>query len=229
MKTINHHISIFKCSTAITVAEAWNANKWTLINTRYAIYNAVLPATQFDIYGLYNVGDVVYYKNKTYTCKMQTQILSHNELLQIDNAAVTNPINIYPDDYWRGVSAWGTGTAYIVPATTDITNTTYWIEGDARDAKLVQVCVDIALYHAHCRIAPNNIPLIRVERYKGEVSSRQAGGQRITYPVSSALGWLQSCQNADDITPSIPLLPVSGATQKGEIRFSGKQKLQNSW
>ena len=37
--------------------------------------------------------------------------------------------------------------------------------GDNRNQKLVQSMVDITLYHLHSRIAPRNVPQLRVKRY----------------------------------------------------------------
>jgi hypothetical protein len=220
---------IYKCNTAITIVEVFNITHWTLTGKVHTVFNSILPAPIFDINGIYNIGDTVLYLNKIYTCKIATSVLSHYDKIQIGNAAVNPIVNYYPTDFSRGLKYWGTGELYNVPASTDILNATYWQQGDTRDQKLIQVAVDIVLYNAHCRISPMNVPTLRVNRYMGDVSSRQTGGQRITFPATSALGWLQECQNADGITPNLPLLPKVADTQQGEIRFSGRQKQQNYW
>ena len=228
-QTVGLFTHVFKCTTAITVAEAFTPAHWTAIGSKHQIFNAVFPYPTFDPNGNYSKGDQVIYLNKIYTCLQPTQFLDHWGQLQNGNANANPTINIYPDNKVYGVQAWGVGIDYAVPTSTDILNATYWVKGDTRDQKLIQVAVDIVLYNAHCRIAPQNIPILRVNRYMGDVSSRQTGGQRITFPATSALGWLQECQNADGITPNIPLLSTVASSQQGEIRFGGRTKLTNNW
>jgi hypothetical protein len=221
--------NIYKCNTAITILEAFNISHWTFICEIYTVFNAIFPHPTFDINGIYNVGDQIIHLNKTYTCKIATYVMNHYDQLQNGNANVNMIQNVYPTDTKKGVTYWGVGTAYIITESTDILNTNFWSQGDTRDQKLIQVAVDIVLYNAHCRIAPQNVPTLRINRYMGDVSSRQTGGQRITFPSTSALGWLQECQNADGITPNIPLLPTVASSQQGEIRFGGRTKLVNNW
>lgn len=56
--------------------------------------------------------------------------------------------------------------------------------GTARDNKLLQVVIDIALYHLFTTVVPRNIPEIRSIRYDGN-DPRQQGG---------AIGWLKMVQ-----------------------------------
>lgn len=89
----------------------------------------------------------------------------------------------------------------------DITNwqSISWTLGDNRSQQLVVVMVDIVLYHLHTRIAPQNIPELRVLRYR------------------SAQRWLNDA-NKGNITPNLPLTtPRAG----GRIAFGGNTKLNN--
>lgn len=44
------------------------------------------------------------------------------------------------------------------------TSTTYWINADNRYPMFVELAMDMALYNAHARINPRNIPDLRIER-----------------------------------------------------------------
>jgi hypothetical protein len=218
--------SVYQCSTAITIPEAFNPTKWALLGLQYDLYNAVVPYPIFNIYNYYNIGDKVFWRNSTYTCKIATQAINHDAALAIGQAIDYNVINVFPDDKYSGVQYWGTPTAYTVPANTSLLNTTYWANFDNRDQKLLMVCVAIALYHLHFRISPKNIPDAIIHRYIGDSSDRYRHEDRILYPTYSALGWLQAANIGTDITPELPLLqPRQGA----RLRFGGHVKLNNTY
>lgn len=218
--------SVYQCTTAITVGEAFNPTKWQLLGLQNDLYYAVLPYDTFDYKRNYKVGDNVFWKNKTYTCKIASVLINHDAALQIGTANDMKLTNVFPDDIKNGVQYWGVGIDYNVPANTSLTNTTYWAQGDNRDQKLLMTCVDIALYHAHCRIAPRNIPEIRSRRYFGDPSEHIFKAGMTYYPIHSALGFLQGCSIGINITPNLPLLQPSSGQR---IRFGGAVKLINSY
>lgn len=216
--------NVYKCTTAITVAEAFTAAKWGLIGAQYTTYYALFPNQIFNYLAVYSVGSQVFWKNKVYTCRIATQILDHEALLQIGRAESEQIVNVFPDDPIKGVQYWGAGVPYSVPANTEISNATYWTQGDSRDQKLLTICIDIALYHAHSRISPRNIPEFRAHRYIGLPEDRISLAGRIIYPTYSALGWLQAAATGLDITPNLPTIqPKAGQ----RIRFGGNMKNQN--
>lgn len=218
--------NVYRCTTAITVPEVFNISHWTLLGQQWDLFYTLLPKPMFQYDKVYVIGDQVFWKDKTFTCKIATSILTHDAKLQMGIASGINVLNIFPDDPVSGVQYWGVGVAYSVPANTDLTNTTYWTKGDNRDQKLLMTCIDIALYHAHCRISPRNIPELRIMRYMGNDGDRETRGQRILYPTYSALGWLQAAAIGDDITPELPRLqPYQGA----RIRFGGNVKNVNNY
>ena len=218
--------SVYQCSTAITVAEAFNAAHWTLLGLQYALYYAITPQPLFNYLTIYAVGNQIFWKDKVYTCVITSQILDHEAQLQINQANYPQVINVFPDDPVNGAKYWGTGTAYSVPANTLISNVTYWTPGDNRDQKLLETCIKIALYHAHIRISPRNIPEMRVTNYMGEKDDRILANGRIIYPTYSALGWLQAAAAGIDIVPELPLIQP---TQGARVRYGGNQKNINSY
>lgn len=182
-------------------------SSWTLIGVQYTIYYAAYPFPPFNFNTQYAVGDKVWYKDKTYTCIIATQPFSQGSALQYGRYQNLPLLNIAPDNVNNGLLYWGSPTAYSVPATTLITNTTYWTLGDNRSQQLVTYLVDITLYHLHSRIAPRNIPELRIKRY------------------DDAIKWLKSVSKGD-VTANIPTLqPVQGS----RIRYGGNIKTVNTY
>jgi Protein of unknown function (DUF1320) len=195
------------CTTAITAPEAWNASHWTLLGSQYAIFNAALPYSEFNYSNTYAPGDIVWWKNKTYTCKTGTLGNSHEmDLQQLYSQNQPLP-NVAPDDLKNGFAYWGAGTLYTVPANTLLTNTTYWTAADSRDQQVLTYVIDIVLYHLHSRIAPRNIPDLRIKRY------------------DDAVKWFKMAAKGE-VTPALPLLQP---TQGGRIRFGGQVKNINTY
>jgi len=63
--------------------------------------------------------------------------------------------------------------------------------GTARDPQLLNYIIDIALYHLHSRIAPRNIPELRITRYE------------------NAIAWLKMCA-LGEVTPRLEIQPTTG-------------------
>lgn len=199
--------SVYKCTTAVTVAEAFNPAKWTVLGAQYTFFFAKYPKPLFNYNQQYAVGDQVYWKGKTYTCAIQTRPLSQQTALQYRQYQNLPFLNVVPDDVNEGVQYWGAGVAYTVPADTDILNTAYWTAGDNRNQQIVTYLVDITLYHVHSRIAPRNIPELRVIRY------------------DHAIQWLKMAARGE-ITAALPIIQP---TQGGRIRYGGNIKQINSY
>jgi len=217
--------NVYQCSTAIIAHEAFTASHWTLLGVQYALYYAAYPKGLFNYKTVYEKTNQVFWRNKTYTCQIKTSILDHEAQLQIGVAGVSSISNVFPDDPIKGVQYWGSGTSYTIAANTAITDSA-WTQGDNRDQKLLEVCVNIALYKAHMRIAPKNIPELRIINYIGNGEDREVRGQRVLYPTYCSLGWLQSAVIGNDITPELPLLQPE---QGGRIRFGGQVKTINNY
>lgn len=71
--------------------------------------------------------------------------------------------------YADGAIVYDAGTAKFYTANGAITsgtpiNDSKWIEGDPRDALIVEFMLDLTLYRIHARIAPNQIPETRIQR-----------------------------------------------------------------
>ena len=215
---------IYICTVNGTTGAFNNAN-WTPIGTQFDLYYAALPFPQFNLYATYKKGDRVFWNNQIYTCQLPTVLINHETELQARVIQHTPSTNIFPDDPASGPVYWGTGTAYTVPANTPITNTAFWTAGDNRDQQMLQKVIDIALYHLHARIAPRNIPELRITRYLGQDKDRGMSVGGIIYPIYSALGWLQACARGE-VTPQLPLLQPK---QGNRVRYGGNVKAINSY
>lgn len=78
----------------------------------------------------------------------------------------------------------------------DLTNTEYFTEKDDRNKKLVQITIDVFLYHLHTRLNPRNIPQHRKIRYDGDGDLQNA---------MSAIKWLMLAQKGQ-ISPNLTVL-----------------------
>jgi hypothetical protein len=99
------------------------------------------------------------------------------------------------------------------------------LTGTDRDPQFLKACIDIALYHLHSRIAPRNIPELRVYNYIGNPEDRAIVMGKVIYPTYCALGWLQGCANGD-LTPKLTL---KDETSGKRVRFGGNTKNINSY
>lgn len=189
------------------ITGAWDATKWNLVCPQYQMFKAIYPKPLFSLQGFYRVGDQVLWKDNKYTCLVQTRMPSDETVLQFTNIVNVPYSNVFPDNPSQGFVYWGSPTAYEVPVNTDILNTTFWQSGDNRCKQLVTYLIDIALYHMHAAIAPNNVPELREKRY------------------DDAIRWLNKAAKGD-VTAALPLLqPRQGSRN----RYGGQIKNNNSW
>ena len=84
-----------------------------------------------------------------------------------------------------------------VATSESLPNTAFFSVGDDRNQKLVQVTVDVFLYHLHTRLNPRNVPMHRKIRYDGDGDIDKA---------MSATKWLLMTQKGvitPDLTPTL--------------------------
>lgn len=205
--------NIYECFIAITVAEAFNATKWTFICLDYAIFSANIPATEFKEFLDYpKTTNVWFSDNYTYTAQQNTK----GQLL---NGAV---YSIY-------------GADGFVSYLSDITSTTYWTRNsiysftgalptdgtkwtaiDNRNGLMINCIIDIVLYNLFTILAPRNVPAERITRYKGES----------THDTKCTIGWLKSIY-AGELSANLPnKYPTQGLSV---IFNSGAPKSQNTY
>jgi hypothetical protein len=180
---------------------------WSVIAANGTKYYTILPAgyTPFDYQKYYAKDDNVYYAGRLYTAKQATPILSQQSALQYGNTANLPLRNVFPNAP-NASQYWTDNGAYTIPNQA-ITNTGVFAQGDNRNHQLVNICIDITLYHLHSRIAPRNIPDLRVKRY------------------DDARKWLKRISTGD-LTADLPQIqPQSGS----RIRWGSAVKQQNNY
>lgn len=153
-------------STFGSTPGAFNPADWQLINYQYTIYNAPPPKPEFNYKTSYQVGAQVYWNGKVYTCAIESTSITQAIALQYYTYANIPYGNVFPDDPVNGLTHWGAGVPYTVPAGTFITANGWWSEGDNRSKLIKWAIVALTLYYVHARIAPMNIPELRVDDYK---------------------------------------------------------------
>lgn len=200
--------NVYICTTAVTVPGAFDPTAWALLGAQYTIFYITLPYPEFDYQCLYAKGAQVWWKDSVYTCQIATQPITQDDILQAGTYQNVPLPNVFPDDPANGVQYWGAGIPYSVAAYTIPTNAAYWTLGDNRNPDFVNMCIDLTLYRCHIRIAPRNIPDIRVKAR------------------DEAIEWLKDAAEGTYITADLPLIqPRSGA----RIRFGGNTKINNTY
>jgi hypothetical protein len=102
-------------------------------------------------------------------------------------------------------------------ANTPIDDIAFFVEKDSRDPLILTDVVDVALYHLHKSVSPNQIPQTRFLAYDGN-DPRQTGG---------VIGRLKNV-NAGRIQLDLPLL--NPASHRGyTIRYGGELPKNNSF
>jgi hypothetical protein len=158
-------------------AGVFDPTEWLLLGSQYDMFYSYYTGGFFDYYRQYEVNEYTIYENKIYKALRQTTGVFPNKDATI----------------WAFQSNYTTGGS-------DVTSTAVWKKGDNRNQQIVNYLVSIMLYHTHSRIAPRNIPELRVKHY------------------DDAIKWLKNCATGDDITAGLELLQP---TQGLRTRYGG--------
>jgi hypothetical protein len=198
---------VYLCSSAITIPETFNPDHWTLLGNQYDIYYALKPASDFNLQAVYSKGNIVFYKDHTYTALQSTISYDHSSLIQFNNTDNIPYQNIFPDDPIQGLNYWHDNGAYtITPG--NISDITKFAFGDNRNQQMIEYMMDIVIYKLYKRVSPKEIPQQREDAY------------------SVALGWLKQAAKGTDITADLPRFqPPTGR----RIRYEGNVKQINSY
>ena len=163
---------------------------FTLLGKANEMFYSAFPSTPYNYRTEYLKDAEVFYKGKEYT-------------------AVLPNTGIKPDDVNLGVKYWGNGTVYTFTGQL-VTDEDYWTHGDLRNAHLLMTAINLTLYHVHCRIAPRNIPDLRVKAY------------------DDAIMWLTKCSDGR-VIPNLELIRPKSETSGTRTRFGYKSKNQNNY
>lgn len=181
------YLTVYRSNVAILVAAPFNPAQWVEIAPQYTIYTPKLPAPEFNYLTAYKVGDLVIWNNKKYTCAIQTGMVTQDLALQFGSYQNIPKGNVFPDDPVNGLQYWGAGVAFNVPANSQIDNTALWVQNDPRSRQVVKCVVDITLYYVHDRIAPRNIPDLRIKNYDDSIKKLKKFAEGDTTNIKLAL------------------------------------------
>lgn len=196
---------VYECIA--TTTGTFDMTAWNLLGTQYDLYYALNPYPLFDLTKLYDKGDFVFWAGNIYQCLVATPLLAHEDGIQYYLSQNIPYTNVFPNDPSVGPKNWEFIENYIIPSNTDIQLANIWSPSDNRDQQMVMYFTDITLYHLHARIAPRNIPDLRVARYE------------------AAIDWLKMCARGE-VTPNLPLLqPAQGR----RVRWGGQVRNINSY
>lgn len=203
---------------------------WKLLGDQYAIYYVPTPADYFDVTVEYLVGEFVFYNNRIYKAAKATVGVFPDTTTTGPQTWGTGvaftitgvDVNAVAADYtaWNILIAYTTGqkisysgaiyqAMQSTTGTTPGTDSTYWAlvswtAGDNRSQQAVLYLIDMTLYHLHSRIAPRNIPELRMDRYESAVMWLKAaakGGVNAQIPTLQPRQgqWIRSGGSAKNI------------------------------
>lgn len=185
----------------------FDENKWTAIGKQYDIYYIKYPKPIFMLEvqeargaytaGYYEVGDEVWWANKTWKSKIQTVLLDDVAIIQYINTADIPAPNIFPNDKKKGSQFWEDLGDFYFEGELPFYDSCIWTLGDNRDPILVKVLMDLSVWILHNRIAPNNIPVLRQDN------------------KVAAFEWLSQVSKGSIIINIMPLQPTQGSNFVG--------------
>ena len=168
--------NVYVCNTASTTG-AWNLSKWDLVGKQNTIYYAKNPQPAFNIYKYYRKDDLVFYKNKVYTCLIETKTINHNTEIQYVKYEDVPLENVFPDDIVNGHIFWHPADEYYTVSGAVIADPAYWTKGDNRNQFMLSTMINVVLFYAHQAIAPRNIPQRVIDNYTKSLMDLQGAAK----------------------------------------------------
>jgi hypothetical protein len=189
------------------VTGIWSDANFDLIGNQYQTFYVKYPAPVFDYKKYYRKNDVIFWKDRTYTCIKETRLLTHDDEIQYYNYESVPLLNVFPDDPNNGHTQWlPSELIFEVPAGTPLSNS-LWAKGDNRNQLMLSTLINVVLFYAHQSIAPRNIPQRIIDNYT----------KSITDLTGAARG---------EFTFRLPLIqPKSG----NRVRYGGPIKNNNTY
>lgn len=157
----------FRNTTLYDNATAYKSD--SLVVYQDQLYYVTPPAEGFEFNKAYVKDDEVIWKDKVYTALKDSPTITHEAALQYGEYKNIPYTNLEPGTI-AGSPYWGIGATYTVTGILP-TDTTKWTKGDNRNPLIVMYMVDITLYHVLSRIAPRNIPPLRIDRYNMAITA----------------------------------------------------------
>lgn len=198
------------------VTGTWDSGKWTQLAANESLYYCIVPSLEKLPTDAISYTSSVYTDNHKSILGWDKEtygtlyFLRYENEIQIylsssDRSAKINKIGYFEYPY-EGIELPVTmeikpgGSPYNILSgevdiigfisedqTWDIAATYYWQSGDNRNPKIVELLMDITLYHLYTRVQPRNIPTHVINRYDGGTERQTAG----------AIGYLKMVQKGE--------------------------------
>lgn len=196
---------IYECYLAAQGISPENTTYWVKRVEDYSLYYVTLPYDEWDKDTTYDIGDIVWYKNKNYTATVSNKNIEPTSNSGVWGSGTTYTISagLTPDIEYHDEITYSqfnivtymgnkytykniAPTAGHLPTDTnywDLETTQYeWTKGDNRNALLVRFLLDITAYHFMRSVSARAIPDHIKEAYNGNSADDRGG----------ALGWLKN-------------------------------------
>lgn len=185
------------------------------LRKRYDVAKIFLPVIPYSNSATYTPGSIVEYNMQGAIMYSDDTDFTMGDIVKYDGGlglrtylCLQDCTGKSPEDqqYFKRVTA--TYTAKVNTTGIAPPDTSKWQEGDVRSALVIMFLLDMVIYHIHARIAPQNVPVIRENRY------------------NAAIKYLRDVQKGD-ITPDLPPVTDSAGNQiTEEIQYNSYPKLK---
>jgi hypothetical protein len=256
--TVGQYVSftdgnVYRCILNTTTNQSPpNTTYWLLIGSQLQLQYLQYPYPLFNLYGFYNIGDIIFWQGKIYQCLQATIYAGHQAQIQRSSVSKTNIINFFPTDTINGAKQWGVGvsysvigkypnfvatkgvwnnaTAYVIGDTVTDTSNVLWQSLTANTNKTPGA--DITNWQSITWIVGDNRNQSIVDAYIAIVLwylspriSPQVLPKWVEAKFTMAKEWLQDAADGK-ITLDVPELQPS---EGNRIRFGGSPKLNFDW
>jgi phage gp36-like protein len=242
--------NVYYCNAAITVAEPFNLNHWTLLGPKYTLFYIPTPYPEFDYKGFYGVGDVVFWKDKIYHCNKSSAVNTQQSSIQYASISEIPYTNQFPGitvDQWSAGVPYSLTNFWPVAVPTDFTewdNITSYVISDRRSHNSViwqaqanntnvEPGADITKWlpvsytqgdNRNSQLVEMNV-IISIYKLSPRISPRNIPDIWVKN-YDDAIKWLKNVAKGNDITADLPVLqPAQGR----RIRHGGNPRLQNGY
>jgi hypothetical protein len=196
---------IYECIDTAQGISPDNVDFWVKRVLNGSLYYVTLPSDEWDKDTTYEIGDIVWYKNKEYTSTVSNKNIEPSATTSVNiwgsGTTYTISANLVPDIEYKDEITYATndlvtykGSKYkALNSTTGniptdalnwaVQTTDYeWTYGDNRNALLIRFLLDITAYHFMRSVPARAIPDHIKQAYNGDSADDRGG----------ALGWLKN-------------------------------------
>lgn len=189
---VDQNPDVLEASERVAIEEASS-----YIRHRFNEAKVFASVKSYSVTSSYIAGDVIQIVAEQYARKPYAvgDICENAGLAYQCVTAIITP-EAFTSNKWQELGKNNVFFTAIVDSTgVDILDPLKFKKQDGRNPKMVQIVLDILLYHLHSGISPRNIPELRAVRYDGNGNKKDG---------ESAISYLEKIQKGT-ITPNLPV------------------------